>query len=343
LVLSTPNFLVRFLAWSLTAWCTQLTGVSKDELGLGLEEVVITIGEHKLTSSEVDRIFRLLPPRQRSFFSKQAGRHQFAEYIVRARLYSWEAEKLGLNNRTDVQEAIQKFKGHLEKNQLKGIVINDAEDKEQVLRIFKESFLAQLAEKELKKEIQVSSQELADYLRQNSALFDMVRGRRIVIRSASSNHLYGDNRPSDQVLSDDEAKDSAENIRSKIEEGADFEVMAAKYSDDILTLGVGGDMGIVRRGVPNKNLVTPPVVDLLFSMKVGELSPVVETPWGFSILKLEEKRKLNLKEVKTEIEVRIRNQKLETLYQKIRVEHDVKINSLFFRAPANPIGALPQP
>lgn len=342
-MLSTPNFLVRLIAWFLTASCTQLTGVSKDKPDLGLEEVVITIGEHKLTSSEVENFLRLLPPQQRSFFSKQAGRYQFAEYIVRARLYSWEAEKLGLSDRADVQDAIQKFKGYLEKNQLKGIVINDAEDKEQVLQIFKESFLAQLAEKELKKEIQVSSQEVADYLHNHSVLFDMVRGRRIVIRSASSNHLYGDNRPSDQILSDDEAKDRAENIRRKIEEGADFEVMAAKHSDDILTLGVGGDMGIVRRGVPNKNLVTPPVVDLLFSMKVGELSPVVETPWGFTILKLEEQRKLNLEEVKTEIEVRIRNQKLEALYQKIRIEHDVKINSSFFVGPAYPTGAPPQP
>lgn len=343
MVLSTPNFLVRFLGWFLAVWCTQLTGASKDESGPGPEQAVITIGEHKLTSSEVARILRLLPPRQRSFFSKQAGRHQFAKYIVRAKLYSWEAEKLGLNNRADVQEAIQTFKGHLEKKQLKGIVINDAEDKEQVLRMFKESFLAQLAEKELKKDIQVSPQELSDYFRHNSVLFDMVRGRRIVIRCASSNHLYGDNRPADQVLSDDEAKDRTENIRRKIEEGADFEVMAAKHSDDMLTLGVGGDMGIVRRGVPNKNLITPPVVDLLFSMKVGELSPVVETPWGFSILKLEEKRKLNLEEVKTEIEVRIRNQKLEDLYQKIRVEHDVKINSSFFTVSANPTGALSQP
>ena len=148
----------------------------------------------------------------------------------------------------------------------------------------------------------------------------------------SSNVFFGDNRPKDQTLSDEEARAKAEKLRREIQEGADFEVMAAKHSEDPLTSGVGGDTGIVRRGLPNKTLVTPPEVDLLFSLEEGDLSPIVQTPMGFALLKLEEKRKMSLIEAHPEIDARIRNQKLEDWYQNMRSELRIVIDPSFFEA-----------
>ena len=281
-------------------------------------------------------MLRLLPPRQRLLFSKPTGKQAFADYIVRSKLYSREARKRGWDVRPEVQKAIRGFQEKLEKNQVRGLSIEDDEDRKQVLELFTESLLTQVAAKELKRKMPVSAREIEDRYQEHAAGFDMVRGRRLVIRSEASNDFFGDNRPPDQTLSDEQAKAKVEKLRREIQEGADFEVMAAKHSEDPLTSGVGGDTGIVRRGLPNKTLVTPPEVDLLFSLEAGDLSPIVRTPMGFALLKLEEKRRMSLAEAQPEIEARIRNQKLEAWYQQMRLQHRIAIAPSFFETSADP-------
>lgn len=296
------------------------------------DKAIVTIGDETLTRAQVDDMLRLLPPQQRSLFSKPEGKQAFADYIVRSKLYSLEARKRGWDTRPEVEETIRRFQAKLEKNQVRGLPIEDDEDRKQVLKLFKEGLLMGVAEKELKEELAVSAMEAGSFYQENAAVFDMVRGRRLVIRSEASNFFFGDNRPKDQTLSDEEARARAEKLRREIQEGADFEVMAAKHSEDPLTSGVGGDTGIVRRGLPNKTLVTPPEVDLLFSLEEGDLSPIVRTPMGFALLKLEEKRKISPSEAYPEIQARIRNQKLEEWYQQMRLQHRIVIDPSFFEA-----------
>ena len=298
-------------------------------------DAIITIGDEALTRAQVDNMLRLLPPRQRSLFSQPSAKQAFADYIIRSKLFNREASKRGWDARPEIQQTIRQFQAKLEKNQVRGLPIESDEDRKQVLELFKESLLVRVVEKELKGEMPVSAEEIESYYQKHAAGYDMVRGRRLVIRSEASNHLFGDNRPKDQTLSDEEAKARAEKLRREIQEGADFEVMAAKHSEDPLTSGVGGDTGIVRRGLPNKTLVTPPEVDLLFSLEPGDLSPIVRTPMGFALLKLEEKRKISLAEAQPEIEGRIRNQKLEARYRQMKLEHHIVIDPSFFEAPAD--------
>lgn len=328
--LSTPTILVSLTVLFGLATGSPLVGHPEGEVATAAGKAIVTIGDEALTRAQVDDMLRLLPPQQRSLFSKPAGRQAFADYIVRSKLYSREARKRGWDARPEVEETLRGFQAKLEKNQVRGLPIQDDEDRAQVLELFKESLLTRVAEKELKKELAVSATEVESYYQEHAAGFDMVRGRRLVIRSEASNFFFGDNRPKDQTLSDDDARTRAEKLRREIQEGADFEVMAAKHSEDPLTSGVGGDTGIVRRGLPNKTLVTPPEVDLLFSLEPGDLSPIVRTPMGFALLKLEEKRKMSLAEARPEIAARIGNQKLEAWYRQMRLEQRVVIDPSFF-------------
>lgn len=304
-------------------------GQAEDESGAA-DKAIVTIGDETLTRAQVDNMLRLLPPQQRSLFSKPEGKQAFADYIVRSKLYSLEARKREWDTRPEVAETIRQFQAKLKQNQVRGLPIKNDDDRKQVLELFKEGLLMKLAEKELKEELAVSAMEVGSFYQENAAVFDMVRGRRLVIRSEASNFFFGDNRPKDQTLSDDEARAKVEKLRREIQEGADFEAMAALHSEDPLTSGVGGDTGIVRRGLPNKTLVTPPEVDLLFSLEEGDLSPIVETPMGFALLKLEEKRKMSLIEAHPEIQARIRNQKIEDWYRQMRLQHRIVIDPSFF-------------
>ena len=336
LTVSTQTVLVSLTILFGLATGAPLLGHPEAEAESGSEKPLVTIGEEQLTRAQVDDMLRLLPPRQRLLFSKPTGKEAFADYIIRSKLYSREARKRGWDVRPEVQQTIGGFQEKLEKNLVSGLPIKDDEDRKQVLELFTESLLTQVAEKELKGEMPVSAREIEDDYQEHAAGFDMVRGRRLVIRSEASNNLFGDNRPPDQTLSDEQAKAKAEKLRREVQEGADFEVMAAKHSEDPLTSGVGGDTGIVRRGLSNKTLVTPPEVDLLFSLEAGDLSPIVRTPMGFALLKLEEKRRMSLAEAQPEIEARIRNQKLEAWYQQMRLQHRIIVGPSFFKTSIDP-------
>lgn len=334
LILSTQTVLVSVTVLLGLAAGSPLPGHLEGESASAADKAIVTIGNEVLTRAQVENILRLLPPRERSLFSQPTGKQAFANYIVRSKLFSREARKRGWDVRPEVDKTIRQFQAKLEKNLLRRVPIKDDGDRKQVLELFRESLLMKVAEKELKGEIPVSAQEIGSYYQENAAVFDMVRGRRLLIRSEASNYFFGDNRPKDQTVSDDEARARADKLRREIQDGADFEVMAAKHSEDPLTSGVGGDTGILRRGLPNKTLVTPPEIDLLFSLEEGDLSPIVKTPMGFALLKLEEKRKMRLAEAYPEIEARIRNQKLEDWYQQMRLQHRIVIDPSFFEVPA---------
>lgn len=82
-----------------------------------------------------------------------------------------------------------------------------------------------------------------------------------------------------------DSREEAEAIRAALLEGADFAEVAREKSTDPGTAVRGGDLGWVSRGQTVK-----PFEDMAFSSPVGDISPVVETDFGFHVLKVEERR-----------------------------------------------------
>lgn len=74
-------------------------------------------------------------------------------------------------------------------------------------------------------------------------------------------------------------------IRDSIIGGKDFSEFAKKYSEDPATAKAGGDLGFVRRGLFFKDFE-----EVVFTMKEGEISDIIETPVGFHIVQLIERR-----------------------------------------------------
>ena len=77
----------------------------------------------------------------------------------------------------------------------------------------------------------------------------------------------------------------AKEILDSIKHGANFEEMAKKYSDDPGSKAFGGDLGFVKRGV-----FYPEFEAAAFSLEPGQLSDVVESPVGYHIIELLERR-----------------------------------------------------
>lgn len=86
------------------------------------------------------------------------------------------------------------------------------------------------------------------------------------------------------------ARVRAEQILKELKVGADFEQMAKTRSQDSNNAASGGDLGAVSRG-----RMIPAFDEAAFKLnQPGEMSDVIETPFGFHIIKLNNKRPAGL-------------------------------------------------
>lgn len=81
----------------------------------------------------------------------------------------------------------------------------------------------------------------------------------------------------------DEAKKLAQQVLDDVRKaGADFAALANKYTDDTSGKKNGGDLGLF-----TKEMMVKEFSDKAFAMKIGEVSDLVESPFGYHIIKVE--------------------------------------------------------
>ncbi|MDQ1524234.1 MAG: peptidyl-prolyl cis-trans isomerase [Pyrinomonadaceae bacterium] len=82
-----------------------------------------------------------------------------------------------------------------------------------------------------------------------------------------------------------QSKAKAEEVLAKLRAGGDFAALAKEHSGDPSNKDQGGDLGWFGRG-----MMVKPFEDAAFALKPGELSGIVETQFGYHIIKLDERR-----------------------------------------------------
>jgi parvulin-like peptidyl-prolyl isomerase len=106
------------------------------------------------------------------------------------------------------------------------------------------------------------------------------------------------------------AKAEAASVLAQLKKGADFAAMAKQHSQDPGSAANGGDLGFVPKG-----RTEPAFEQAAFALaKPGQLSAVVESPFGFHIIKMiahRDGRTVPLQEVKPQVEQFLRQQKMQ--------------------------------
>ncbi len=111
----------------------------------------------------------------------------------------------------------------------------------------------------------------------------------------------------------EKAFEKAKAIYAEVSVGGDFSALAKKYSEDLGSVESGGDLGYASKG-----MFEEAYEKVLFSLKKGEISQIVESDYGFHIIKLLEIKETeppSFQSEKDAILLSLRQQKAEDIYQ----------------------------
>lgn len=167
--------------------------------------------------------------------------------------------------------------------------------------------------------VSVSPQEVTTFYQQNPDKFqqgERVRASHILIRVPEK---------ADEKVKQ-EARAKAADVLKQVKSDQDFGALAKQHSQDPGSAPNGGDLGYFQQGQ-----MVGAFERAAFALKPGEVSDIVETPFGFHIIKLTEKqppRTVPIDEVRPQIEQFLQNQQreqkteafVETLKAKGKVE-----------------------
>ena len=148
----------------------------------------------------------------------------------------------------------------------------------------------------------VTETDIADFYKKNPQFFMQPEAMR------ASHILLKADTPEAKAA----AKTKAEDLLRQIKGGADFAALAKQHSNDGSAPN-GGDLGFFPRGQMVK-----PFEEAAFALKAGEISPLVETEFGYHIIKGAEHRDARtvpLAEVSDRIAQALRQQKQQQLAQ----------------------------
>lgn len=154
------------------------------------------------------------------------------------------------------------------------------ETQPQVKKKLEEAEKMVLAEIFLQKKLQnleVTEKEMREFYEKNKSQYkepEAVKVRHILIYVPQN----ADNKTKERALT------RAKQIRNQLVKGAKFEELARIHSDDIASKEKGGDLGILRRGE-----TMPEFEEKIFKLKPGEISQPIASPYGFHIVKVEQK------------------------------------------------------
>jgi peptidyl-prolyl cis-trans isomerase C len=197
---------------------------------------------------------------------------------------------------------------------------------------------AYLAELQKDADKLVTAAEVNRYYQDHPADFDELRVRHILISTqpeeedADENDVNDtkDKKPANKprALTKEEARKKAQDLLDRVRKGEDFARLAKENSADPGSKDRGGEYDFFRRG-----MMVAEFENAAFALKTGETSGLVETEFGFHIIKLEARRTAASpsvdQKVRLQITGKLKQEKIEALIAEIADKSPVVVSEDF--------------
>jgi parvulin-like peptidyl-prolyl isomerase len=93
-------------------------------------------------------------------------------------------------------------------------------------------------------------------------------------------HTGSQRAPANITRSRDAARARAQDVLNRARQGEDFAALARRFSDEPGASTGGGDLGVFGHGQ-----MVPPFERAAFALGLGEISDIVESDFGFHVIK----------------------------------------------------------
>jgi len=217
------------------------------------DPVVAKIGDKKILLSDLNRWMSYDTEEGRKVIEKDPKKKaSLLRQIVTSMVIAEEARQEGFDRRPDVKENTE-------------LLVNNMLSMEYLDKI-------------VAAKVEVTDEALKKYYEDNRQEFkqpERVRARHILVKV-------------ERTASDSErtaARGRAEKLLEQAKAGGDFAALAAEHSEDAGSKRKGGEVGPFARGS-----MAPEFEEAAFSLKPGDVSGIVETDFGFHIIRVEERK-----------------------------------------------------
>jgi len=268
------------MAFSLVSICLPATAAEKEEPS---QDKVAVVNGTVITQAQFDRDLRLGKRRfqmgGKALTNSQlsAIRKDTLERLIDVELLYQESQKKGIKpDQAELDERLkERFPDEAEfKKIVKRMNLTEAALKSQFLRgMAIQTFI----DKEIAQKIEVLDKEIKEYYDSRLELFKQPE-------QVQASHILVKVDPKAETSEKAEARKKIEEIQDRLEKGEDFSALA-KEASQCPSGAKGGDLGYFRQG----QMVKPFEV-VAFSLKPGEVSDIVETKFGYHLIKVKDKK-----------------------------------------------------
>lgn len=237
---------------------------------------------------------------------------QVLDKMIQEKIFMEYAEK------NDIKPSEKELKEFKEQNKK---ILDNAKTKESLKKAgISDEYLDKLAEKSatmagvqkfIEKKATPSEKQLKEYFAKNDVKLDASH-----ILLTTTDPKTGKPMDAKQKA---EVKKKAEEIYKKAKSGEDFAKLAKEYSQDPGSKDAGGSLGEFPKGA-----MVPEFEKVAFSLKDGEISQPVETQFGYHIIKLNKRIKLNFNDVKNTLKQELTQKNMQELIAKIQKDAKVQ-------------------
>lgn len=257
--------------------------------GKVLDSVVGVVDGEVITLSDLDEAMSLYGrsnildtgnPLDKEIKLRQA-RREVLDMLIEERLLQRVAQRFGIKiEDTEVDRAIERMQQQANVNQEK--MVQELADQGLTMEGYRRFLAAQIRkgriiEAAIKPTVSMTEEKIRGYYQNhtNNYIYPEVRVSQILIQTS----------PESTPKDVEQTKKKVETVLQSLRKGTPFEELATRYSDDTSSASSGGDLGFFKKGE-----MVPMLEAVVFRMRTGEISEVVQSAQGFHIFKVTDMR-----------------------------------------------------
>lgn len=261
-----------------------LTTIANAQHDVVVDEVVAVVGKNIIKLSDVENAYSSIR-RQQGYTNAKENRCQILESILLNKLLVHKGEVDSVEVTDDeVEQQVQYYlKNYIRQYGSKeamfkatGYTYEDLHDI--YFRLLKDRIISQRVEGSLTDNVKITPREVAEY-------YNAIPKDSIPMISDEYEFAEIEIRPSITEAERERVRFELSQMRERILKGEKFSMLATLYSEDPGSAKKGGELGFFTRGEMVSEFEAA-----AYALKPGEVSPIIETKFGFHIIQLIERR-----------------------------------------------------